>query len=171
MTIFLVIFGVCFIIVLTYVVIIYNRLIRQAKNIRDAWSNTLTSLSKRHDAVKNLVKTVEKSSIHEKDLQIAIVATSRGDIGEVNISEKPVSKAITILVESQPKLTAGANFKDLFSQLVAVENDVQGNRLVYNRAVATYLTTLRTFPVSFVAYGFRFVPVEFFDPDPDQPQS
>lgn len=171
MTIFLVIFGVCFIIVLTYVVIIYNRLIRQAKNIRDAWSNTLTSLSKRHDAVKNLVKTVEKSSIHEKDLQTAVVATSNGDIDEINVSEKPISSAITMLVESQPKLTAGTNFKDLVSQLVAVENDLQGNRLVYNRAVATYLTTLRTFPVSFVAYGFRFVPVEFFDPDPDQPQS
>lgn len=171
MIVFFITFSLGFAIALVYVVVVYNRLTRQAQNINDAWSNTLVSLTKRHDAVKNLVATVKQSSLHEKDLQTAVVATSNGDIDEINVSEKPISSAITMLVESQPKLTAGTNFKELVSQLVAVENDLQGNRLVYNRAVATYLTTLRTFPVSFVAYGLRFVPVAFFDPDPDQPQS
>ena len=98
----------------------------------------------------------------EKKVQIAATGVT---VQDFNASEKKFAGIVTLIEEAQPELRSNENFRKLCDELVAIENDIQAHRLIYNRAIALYRNALRKIPQNLVAYGFGFVQVDFFEFD------
>jgi LemA protein len=64
--------------------------------------------------------------------------------------------------ENYPQLKADANFRDLSTRLVEVEDHLQFARRFYNGAVQQYVTRIQTFPDLIIARLFAFRPAAFF---------
>ena len=59
-------------IVLFWIIGIYNSLIRLRQHVRDSWSGIETELRRRYDLIPNLVNTVKGYAAHEKEVLTAV---------------------------------------------------------------------------------------------------
>jgi LemA protein len=64
-------------VVLLYVVIVFNRLVRQRNVVREAWSGIDVQLKRRTDLVPALVETVKGYATHERTLLEEVTAKRR----------------------------------------------------------------------------------------------
>ena len=56
-----------------WVLLSYNRFVRQRQLIDNAWSNVDTELKRRYELIPNLVATVKGYAAHERDTLEAVV--------------------------------------------------------------------------------------------------
>ncbi len=71
------IIGIIIIIVLMLVstiIDIFNRFVKNGNQIKDAWSNIDVTLKRRHDLIPNLVNTVKGYAKHEQETLNQVVA-------------------------------------------------------------------------------------------------
>ena len=165
MIIYAVIMAVVLVLVMGYGWIIYNRIIKLTNNINESWANIVASLAKRHSAIPQLINAVGDSSGYEANLQKSQAAIRSQSIEAVNEAETAIQKNLIAAFEAQPNLTVDKNYKKLLDELVEVENEIQANRLLFNRAVALYRRQLGAFPSGVFAAAFGYTNVEFFEVD------
>jgi LemA protein len=67
------------------------------------------------------------------------------------------------LAEAYPDLKANQNFLELQRQLDDIENKLAAARRFFNSAAAEYNAKRESFPASFLANYFGFLPEDFFD--------
>jgi len=106
-----------------YLVIVFNRLVRQRNVVREGWSGIDVQLKRRTDLIPNLVETVKAYANHERSLFEEIAARRAGSInaGDVNTqanAERALSGSLSKLMavaEAYPELKANQNFLELQS--------------------------------------------------------
>lgn len=145
------------------VVVLFNTLRKQYVVVHELWSNIAAALVRRHAVIPRLVTVAQASSDYELQIQRSVAAAGRDDVQETSMAESELQKNIAILIESYPKMRVQKNFQALFAELVEVEDVIQGERLLYNRAVSDYNRTIRLFPHLLVARAFGFTPRNFFE--------
>ena len=144
-------------------VIGYNYLRRLKNNVQEAWSNTFTSLQKRHAVLPQLVVSLGGAQDFETLIQASATAARSGIITDTATSEQQIQKGIFALKEAYPTVTTMDNTKQLMDSLRTIEDDIQGYRLIYNRAVADYRRACDTFPLNLVAYSLLSSRPDFFE--------
>jgi LemA protein len=72
---------------------------------------------------------------------------------------------LIVLAEAYPDLKADSNFRQLQSELTAIEDHIQYARRFYNGSVRIYNTRVLSFPHLLIARPFRFEVAEFFEVD------
>ncbi len=162
------------IIVVLWVIAVYNGLVGRRIDCDNAWSQIDVQLKRRYDLIPNLVETVKGYAGHERGTLEAVIAartravdaSKSGSVPERAQAEGMLTQAMGRLfavAEAYPDLKANANFAALQEELTSTENKIGFSRQHYNDCVARYETSRQTFPSAIVAGAFNFQKREYFE--------
>ena len=165
--------GGAVLVLLLSLMVMYNRFVRQRVLIDESWGQTDVELTRRHDLIPNLVKTVQGYAAHEREVIEGVTrareeATAHSD--DAPHSREKFEDALggavrTLLVraEAYPDLKASANFLDLQDELTNTEDRIAAARRFYNGNVRAYNTRVSTFPSNLIAGMFGFAARDYFE--------
>ncbi len=174
MTALLIVLGVIIglaLLVVVWVIAIYNRLVALRQTTNQSWSDVDVQLKQRHDLVPNLVETVKGYAAHERGTLDAVIQarnaalTAKGPEA-AGAAEGQLGAALGrlfALSEAYPDLKANTNFLQLQRELGDIENKIAAARRFYNASVSEYNATTESFPAVLFAGGFGFRTREFFE--------
>jgi len=155
------------------VVVMYNRFVQQRTLVDESWGQIDVELTRRHDLIPNLVKTVRGYAEHERTVLEQLTAAREqaaahkdGSPAERGPLEDAVGNAVgTVLAraEAYPDLKASANFLQLQKELTDTEDRIAAARRFYNGNVRALNTRISTFPSNIVASTFHFTARDFFE--------
>ena len=157
-----------------YLIVAYNGLIRRRNQIENAWSQIDVQLKRRLDLIPNLVQTVKGYAAHERETLQAVVEARNAAVAAPDTphaqaeAQGQVSGALRQLFalgEAYPDLKANQNFRDLQEELTATEGRVAYARQFYNDSVLDYNNKLQQFPTVFFARMLKFDKREYFEAD------
>ena len=156
---------------LLYVVLTFNRLVRNRNRVDNAWSGIDVQLRRRYDLIPNLIQTVKAYADHERKLFEDVTrarsqAIEAGTVEQQAQAENQITRSLRQLFavsESYPQLRANENFLALQEELTATESKIAFARQFYNDQVQRLNTLIQQFPSLLVARPFRFDTREFFE--------
>jgi len=174
MNIFLISGGVVLLLVL-YLVTIYNSLVVLKTRIQEALSGIDVQLKRRADLIPNLVETIKGYAKHEKEVFENVTKARSALMSAKSVHEKAQAdnmltgalKSLFAVSEAYPELKANENFKDLQQQLADTEDKVAYSRQFYNSNVLDFNAKIQMFPTNIFAGMFGFTAFEFFKADED----
>jgi len=163
-------------VLIVWMIVIYNRLVRDRQRVLTAWSDTDVQLKRRYDLIPKLVAAVEQYARYEEStLTTLIELRSRtgqaNDVGEKGALESRIGgslRSLMALVESYPELKADQSFLQLQGELTEVENHIQYARRFYNGSVRNLNTRIGSFPDLLIARIFRYAHQPFFTLDDEE---
>ena len=174
MTLFIII-GLL-VVILIYVLITYNGLIKSNNLVKEAFSTMDVYLKKRWDLIPNLVEVVKAYAKHEKET-IEKITTLRKNTYEsmsidkkINVNEEltqDLSK-IMIISENYPDLKSSQNFIELSHELTEIEDEIANSRKYYNGTVRIFNNKVQMFPRNLVARIFEFHCANMFEANTDE---
>jgi LemA protein len=164
-----VILGVL-VVVLLYVVGLYNALITFRQRVRNAWSQIEVQLRRRFDLIPNLVETVKGYATHEREV-FERVTQARAAVGAAKGIEQQIQaqtalggalRGLLAVAENYPQLQASGNFKELQGELSNTESKIAFSRQFYNDTVLKYVSAIERFPANVLAGPFGFQPMPYY---------
>src|SRR5712691_5623773 len=152
------------VLVLVFVIGMYNSLVQLRVRTDSAWSDIDVQLKRRHDLIPNLVETVKGYATHEKSTfeniakfrSQAMQATTPGDKAEAENQLSGALKSLFAVAENYPQLKASEEFTQLQGSLSQTEDSIQNSRSNYNGAVQDLNTKIQVFPTNILAGMFGF---------------
>ena len=158
------------VLVLVFVIGMYNSLVQLRVRADSAWSDIDVQLKRRHDLIPNLVETVKGYAAHEKGTfeniakfrSQAMQATTPADKAVAENQLTGALKSLFAVAENYPELKASEEFTQLQSSLSQTEDAIQNSRRYYNAVVRDLNTKIATFPSNMIAGMFSFQPRQFF---------
>ena len=165
-----VIIGVVALIVI-FLILTYNRLVRLRNRIEAAWAQIDVQLRRRHDLIPNLVETVKGYAAHERQTfeevtrarQQAVQATGVENQAQAENMLTQALRQLFAVAEAYPDLKANQNFLALQEELTGTEGRIAFSRQFYNEQVLSYDNAIETFPTTIVAGAFNFEPKPYFE--------
>ncbi len=161
------------VIIILYVVFIYNGLVRSRQMAEEAWSGIDVQLKRRADLIPNLVETVKGYAAHEKSTFEEVVklrnqaqAVPAGDVAGRAQAEGLLGQALGklfALAEAYPDLKANQNFVELQKSIETIEGEIQMSRRYYNGAARELNVKVESFPSNLVAGQFGFAKRDYFE--------
>jgi LemA protein len=159
--------------ILFYVIVTYNGLVRFRNQMKNAWAQIDVQLKRRHDLIPNLVNTVKGYAAHERETLEAVTnarnvaqgAVGKG-VGAQSVAEGILGEALSrllVVVENYPDLKANQNFLALQEELASTENKIAFSRQFYNDSVLHYNNKIHMFPSNIIAGMGSFKDGEFFE--------
>ena len=171
-----VVLGVVVLLIL-WLVGIYNRLVKLRNRVEAAWSQIEVQLKRRHDLIPNLVEAVRGYLQYEQNVlndvtNARAAAVSAGAQGPAQqaAAENMLTGALRSLfavVENYPDLKANQNVLELQEQLTTTENQISFSRQHYNASVLDYNNAIQVFPNVLLAGPLGFTKREFFEAEPE----
>jgi LemA protein len=170
MLVLLIILGI-FLVIITFGIAIFNKLIRLRNTIKSSWSDIDVQLKKRYDLVPNLVETVKGYASHERNVFENVIKARSMAMGAATPSEKAQAenslrdtlKSLFALAEAYPDLKANTNFMQFQSQLKELEDNIEYARRYYNAVVRDFNIVIESVPSNIIASMFSFKQEEFFE--------
>ena len=167
---------VIIILLVVWVISIYNGLIKSRQKVDNAWSQIDVQLQRRFDLIPNFVETVKGYMTHESETFEKITALRTSWANSTTVEEKAkldgelsgALKTIMAVSENYPELKANQNFSELSEELRNTENKISFSRQFYNDSVTMYNTKLELFPSNLVAGMFNFQKRDLFVAESDE---
>jgi LemA protein len=182
LVIFLIVAAALAILLVGWVIAIYNKLVRFSTMKEEGWSGVDVQLKRRRDLVGNLVNTVKGYMTHERGVleEVAKCRSMAGGVGGapagMTAAAAPVAAVASAegmltqslgrlfaVMENYPDLKANTNVTKLQEELSLLEDEIQKARRYYNGTVRDLNILIRSFPSSIIAGWFKFVIAEFFE--------
>ena len=165
------------VVIVVFIVAIYNGLVQRRLRIDEAFAQIEVQLKRRHDLIPNLVNAVKGYMGFEQSV-LENVTNARADAvaagGQGPAQQAAAENALTAslrslfaVVENYPDLKANQNVLALQEQLTTTENQIGFSRQHYNATVLDYNTSIATFPNALIAGPFGFSKRDFFDAEPE----
>lgn len=159
------------VLVLLWVLGVYNGLVAMRQRINQAFADIDVQLKQRHDLIPNLVETVKGYAAHERGTLEAVIqarntAVAARDPNAVVAAENVLSGALRqlfALAEAYPDLKAATSFQQLQAELSDIENKLAAARRFFNNAVQEFNTGIERFPAVLFAGSLGFTSRNFFD--------
>ena len=170
---------VLLVVVVLYLVGIYNGLVKARNGAKNAFAQIDVQLTRRHDLVPNLVEVAKGYLQHERStLEAVIQARNQAVSGLKTAAANPASAGamavlagaenqltgalgrLFALAEAYPDLKANQTMMQLTEELTSTENKVAFARQAFNDAVMGYNNTREVFPNNFIAANFDFMPMQ-----------
>lgn len=178
---------VLLVVVVIWVIGIYNRLVTLRNRFKNAFAQIDVQLKRRYDLIPNLVETAKGYMKHERETLDAVItarnqASAAGARAASNPADATAVKGLMTaetaltgslgrmfaLAEAYPDLKANQNMMRLSEELTSTENKVAFARQAYNDAVTFYNTEIETFPPVIVARNFGFQAAQLFEVEAPQ---
>jgi LemA protein len=164
---------------LFYLVSIYNGLVAARNAVRNSFSQIDVQLTRRHDLIPNLVEVAKGYLKHERETLEAVIQARNAAVSGLKAAvaapgdpaavaalagaENTLTGALGrlfALAEAYPDLKANQTMMQLSEELTTTENKVAFARQAYNDAVMSYNNMRETFPNTFIAGNFDFLPMK-----------
>ena len=166
-------------IVVIWIVGIYNGLVALKHNISEAWSNIDVLLKQRYDELPKLVEACKQYMSFEQETLSRVIearnlanqARATGNVAAVGTAEVALKGAVTQLfglAESYPDLKANNNFQQLMTRISALEDSISDRREFYNEAVNLNNTRREEFPDLVLARMFGFAAADLLTFEPEE---
>ena len=161
------------VLVLLSLMVMYNRFVRQRTLVDESWGQIDVELTRRHDLIPNLVRTVQGYADHERTVLDAL--TRAREAAQQHREDPPKAREgfedslgsavaqVLARAEAYPDLKASTNFLQLQDELTVTEDRIAAARRFYNGNVRALNTRVRTFPSNLVASVFGFRTRDFFE--------
>ena len=154
-----------------WVIGIYNGLVRLRNNRENAFANIDVQLKLRHVIIPQLVATVKGYAKHEAETLDKVVAARSNAMGATSINDKiEAENALThamlnlrAVAEAYPDLKANQNFLQLQGEVSDIENKLAAARRFFNSATKELNNGVQTFPAVLFAGMFGFHSEPLFD--------
>jgi len=165
------VFLILVVVVVFWVMGMYNGLVGSRNEVKNSWSQIEVQLKRRHDLIPNLVEAVKGYMGHERGTLEAVTKARQqavevtGSVEERAKVENALSQTLRSLfavAEAYPDLKANQNFLALQEELTSTENKIGFARQYYNDAVLRLNNKIQMFPSSIIAGMFNFQPETFF---------
>jgi LemA protein len=168
---FLIVLLGIIVLVIVWLVGMYNSLIGLRNQVKNAWAQIDVQLKRRHDLIPNLVETAKGYMQHERGTLESVTnarskAMGADSVGDKAKAEGELSGAISrfmLVVENYPDLKANQNFLALQEELTSTENKIAFSRQAYNDQVLFYNNKIQMFPSNIIAGMFNFQQSDFFE--------
>src|SRR5262245_3905433 len=183
-TILIIVGGILVVVVVLVLIVvgIYNSLVVQRNQYKNAFAQIDVQLRRRYDLIPNLVETVKGYMKHERETLEAVIqarnsavtagqraAQNPGEPGAMtalNQAEAQLSGSLTkrfALAEAYPDLKANQNMANLQEELTSTENKISFARQAYNDAVTSYNSKRESFPATVFAGMFGFTSAQLLE--------
>ena len=168
-----IIFWGLVLIVLIYILALYNGLVTLRVRIKEAWSGIEVQLKRRSSLIPNLIETVKGYAKHEKSVFENVTKARSAMLSAKNPRQAAAAenmlagalKTLFAVAEAYPDLKASDNFKELQEELSDTETKIAASRQFYNSNVMEYNTKIQVFPSMLIARLFNFQKEDFFEAD------
>jgi len=167
------IIGILVVILVLWIILAFNKLVRLRNRIENAWSQIDVQLKKRFDLVPNLVNVVKAYMKHERETfaEITKARSIMSQAGKEDVKKKAQAnnmlsdalKTIFAVAENYPKLRASENFMQLQEELSGIENKIAYARQFYNDEVLKLDNATDVFPTSIIAKLFGIGKKDYFE--------
>lgn len=164
-------------VIILFLISIFNRFVKNRNLVKDAWSNIDVALKRRYDLIPNLVETVKGYAGHEKTTfenvvkaRNAAMSVPSDDInGQIKAENalQQTLRSIFALGEAYPDLKANSNFIELQEKLNEIEENLERSRRYYNGTVRENNTYGESFPGVLFAGMFNYRHFDFFETSED----
>lgn len=163
-------FIIVVLILVVYLIVLYNRLVRLRNAKETAYGQVETQLQLRLDLIPALVETVKGYASHEKETltkviearSLAVGAKSPKEIDQADFGLTAALGKLFALAESYPDLKANGVFINLQLELSKTEATLNFARRFYNESVNVLNTAIQSFPAILFAGLLRFQVSEMF---------
>ena len=147
-----------------WVIGIYNNLVRLRNGRENAFADIDVQLKQRHDLIPQLVATVKGYAEHETETLMRVTNARAAAMGATTINDKinaenALSSALAglkVSLEAYPDLKANQNFLQLQTEISDVENKLAAVRRFFNSATKEFNNAVQTFPGNIIAGMFGF---------------
>jgi LemA protein len=174
--IFLGVFAAVAVLMLLWLIAIYNKFVRLRVEADNGWAQVDVQLKRRYDLIPNLVETVKGYASHEKDTLDAVISarakavqthdSSQTGAKEMGQAEGELTQALGRLMavaEAYPDLKANTNFMALQEELTSTENKIGFSRQHFNDTVGRFEEFRMSFPSNIIAGVFNFDKRDYFE--------
>ncbi|MCL2329486.1 MAG: LemA family protein [Bacteroidetes bacterium] len=159
------------VVLVIWIVSIYNRLVRFRNNRENAFADIDVQLKQRYDLIPQLVETVKGYAKHEKTtlenvINLRNAAASATTIDGKIAAENNLSSALAglkVTLEAYPDLKANQNFLQLQNEMGDIENKLSAVRRFFNSATKELNNAVEVFPSNIFAKMFGFKKELMFD--------
>ena len=166
------------VVLVLWVILIYNRLVAMAQRVNQSFADVDVQLKQRHDLIPNLVETVKGYAAHERGTLDEVVRARNAAMAARGPEQQAAAenmltgalRQLFALAEAYPDLKANQNFQQLQAELADLENKIAAARRFFNNAVQEYNTGIQQFPAALFAASFGFTQRGFFDVGEERPQ-
>jgi LemA protein len=154
-------------VVVIYVIVLYNNLVRLKHNVAQAWANIDVLLKQRHDELPKLIETCKQYMTHEREVLERVTqartsvsqARESGDVAALGKAETAMRAGLMNLfavAENYPTLRANETFQHLQARISQLESQIADRREFYNDSVNANNVRIEQFPDVIVARLFAF---------------
>lgn len=169
MLVLLIIVGII-VVLLLWLVAIYNGLVRLRALVKEGFSGITVQLRRRADLVPNLVATVAGYATHEREVFDQVTAHRADAVNAGGVAATAQADAmmtgmlgrLMAVAEAYPELKASQNFQELQGELAEIEDTLQSARRYYNATVRDLNTRIQSFPNVMIARPMGFTEEEFY---------
>ena len=165
------IFIIIAVLVVLFVILTYNGLVKARMQTRESWSQIDVQLKRRNDLIPNLIETVKgyghyEQETLEKVTQLRAQVASASSPAQAMQASDALSRQVSgifAVAENYPDLKANSNYIKLQEELTNTENKISYARQLYNSVVSNFNVKLQTFPSNLIASIFGFKEAEFLE--------
>lgn len=170
---FFLIILVLIVLVIGYLIYVYNNLVSKRQLSEEGWSGIDVQLKRRADLIPNMLETVKGYMAHERETLEAVTSARASVQANANASPEQRAKAegelssalgrLFAVAEAYPDLKANTNFLEFQDTLRNVEDEIQMARRYYNGTVRNLNIMVESFPSNVIAGMFQFEKKEYFE--------
>ena len=159
-------------VLVVYLVGIYNSLVAVRERVKQSWANIDVLLKQRHDELPKLIETCKQYMQYEQETLDKVMrargavyaASSGGNVAALGAAEQQLRGDIGRLfavAENYPQLKTDESFRQLQQRITGLEEAIADRRELYNDEVNVNNTRIDQFPDVLIArrYGFTARPL------------
>ncbi len=180
-TLILIFFGI-FVLLIVWIVVIYNRLVSYKNIFKNSFSQIDVQLNRRYDLIPNLVEAAKAYLSHERETLDAVISARNAAASAMKAAKADPSNSqamqsllaaesalggamlnFNALTEAYPELKANETIAQLQEELTSTENRIAFARQRYNDDVMNYNTQRQLFPDVLIANMFNFGEAVYFE--------
>ena len=180
-TLILIFFGI-FVLLIVWVVVMYNRLVSYKNIFKNSFSQIDVQLNRRYDLIPNLVEAAKAYLSHERETLDAVISARNAAASAMKAAKADPSNTqamqsllaaesalggamlnFNALTEAYPELKANETIAQLQEELTSTENRIAFARQRYNDDVMNYNTQRQLFPDVLIANMFNFGEAVYFE--------
>jgi len=146
---------VILIVIVLWLVKVFNKLQSSMQNIREGFSNLQAGLKKRQQLSGQIIEIASGYLEHEQ-------------VTQLRVAQSQNTQQLAAMAQNFPQLRADATYQKLMGQLETLENDILARRENYNNRVKQFNSYRNSFPAVLVAQKLSFGTVDYFDSDDEK---